>query len=106
TPVTQPPPYPAGSNLLAGKIVAITAAAGTGIGSAVARRCLEEGASVVISDAHERRLKETASELAELGPVHALPCDVTDVDQVNALISGTVEHFGRLDVMINNAGLG
>src|SRR5699024_8003906 len=106
TPVTQPPPYPAGRNLLGGKIVAITAAAGTGIGSAVARRCLEEGASVVISDAHGRRLTETAAELAELGPVHALPCHVTDVAQVNALVSGTVEHFGRLDVMINNAGLG
>jgi len=104
--VTQPPQYPTGRNLLDGKVVTITAAAGTGIGSAVARRCLEEGARVVISDAHERRLKETATELAELGPVHALPCDVTDVDQVEALISGTVEHFGRLDVMINNAGLG
>src|SRR5699024_2574398 len=106
TPVTQPPQYPTGRNLLAGKIVAITAAAGTGIGSAVARRCLEEGASVEISDAHERRLKETAAELAELGPVHALPCDVTDVAQVDALISCTVDPYGRLAVLIINAGLG
>lgn len=104
--MTRLPQYPTGHNLLDGKIVAITAAAGTGIGSAVARRCLEEGASVVISDAHERRLRETADELAELGKVHALTCDVTDTEQVEAFIAGTVEQFGRLDVLINNAGLG
>lgn len=104
--MTPVPQYPTGHNLLDGKVVAITAAAGTGIGSAVARRCLEEGASVVISDTHERRLRETADELAELGKVHALTCDVTDTEQVEAFIAGTVEQFGRLDVMINNAGLG
>jgi 3-oxoacyl-[acyl-carrier protein] reductase len=97
------PQYPPGHDLLAGKVVVVTAAAGTGIGSAVAKRCLEEGANVVISDWHERRLKEKA---AELGDVHALPCDVTREDQVQALVDGAVDHFGRLDVMINNAGLG
>ncbi|MGK3206230.1 SDR family oxidoreductase [Amycolatopsis sp. MEPSY49] len=97
------PQYPPGHDLLSGKVVVVTAAAGTGIGSAVAKRCLEEGASVVISDWHERRLKEKA---AELGEVHALPCDVTQEDQVQALIEGAVDHFGRVDVMINNAGLG
>ncbi|MEU5260340.1 SDR family oxidoreductase [Amycolatopsis sp. NPDC021455] len=100
------PQYPPGHDLLSGKVVVVTAAAGTGIGSAVAKRCLEEGAGVVISDWHERRLKEKAAELAEFGKVHALPCDVTKEDQVQALIDGTIEHFGRLDVMINNAGLG
>jgi 3-oxoacyl-[acyl-carrier protein] reductase len=48
-----PPP---GRGLLAGKVVVVTAAAGTGIGGAVARRCLDEGASVAISDAHAGRL--------------------------------------------------
>ena len=100
------PQYPPGHELLSGKVVVVTAAAGTGIGSAVARRCLEEGASVVISDWHERRLGEKAAELAELGKVHALPCDVTAEDQVQALIDGAVDHFGRLDVLVNNAGLG
>ena len=73
------PPYPQGKQILAGKRVVITAAAGTGIGFWVARRCAEEGATVFISDLHERRLAETADRLAELTgkrPATAL-CDVT-----------------------------
>ncbi|MGW3468421.1 SDR family oxidoreductase [Saccharopolyspora sp. NPDC000995] len=100
------PEYPAGHDLLKGKTVVVTAAAGTGIGAAAAKRALEEGASVVVSDWHERRLAEKAAELAELGEVHAIRCDVTDEDQVQALINGAAEHFGRIDVLINNAGLG
>lgn len=90
------------SGLLRDKVVVVTAAAGTGIGSAVARRALEEGASVVVSDWHERRLAATASDLG----VRAIPCDVTSEEQVQALVDGTVAEYGRLDVMINNAGLG
>ncbi|HEX6353693.1 SDR family oxidoreductase [Actinophytocola sp.] len=89
-------------DLLRDKVVVVTAAAGTGIGSAVARRCVEEGARVVVSDWHERRLEKTAAELG----VHPIVCDVTDEEQVQALIDGTVAEYGRLDVMINNAGLG
>ena len=96
------------SGLLDGKVVVITAAAGTGIGSAAARRCLEEGATVVISDWHERRLGETAGALAadHPGRVHSIACDVTVEDQVQGLVDGAVSHAGRVDVMINNAGLG
>ncbi|KFZ78390.1 short-chain dehydrogenase [Amycolatopsis sp. MJM2582] len=97
------PKYPEGANLLRDKVVVVTAAAGTGIGSAVAKRAMEEGARVVISDWHERRLGEKA---AELGDVHAIPCDVTQEDQVQALIDGAAAHYGRIDVLINNAGLG
>jgi 3-oxoacyl-[acyl-carrier protein] reductase len=93
-----------------GKIVVVTAAAGTGIGSATARRCLEEGATVVLSDAHERRLLETSEQLAsEVGApdrVHALACDVRDEAQVGALYDGAVARFGRIDVAVHNAGLG
>ncbi|WP_460402888.1 SDR family oxidoreductase [Actinophytocola sediminis] len=99
---------PVGRELLVGKVVVVTAAAGTGIGSATARRCLTEGARVVVSDWHERRLAETAAGLAaEYGDaVHAIGCDVTVEDQVRRLVDGTVGHFGQLDVLVNNAGLG
>jgi 3-oxoacyl-[acyl-carrier protein] reductase len=105
---TCPPEPPPGRELLAGKVVVVTAAAGTGIGSAVARRCLDEGATVVVSDRHARRLAETADEFAATyaGRVSAQPCDVTDEATVRALIDGVVDRYGRLDVMINNAGLG
>ncbi|HEX9336170.1 MAG TPA: SDR family oxidoreductase [Pseudonocardiaceae bacterium] len=97
-----------GHALLEDKVVVVTAAAGTGIGSAAARRCLAEGAHVMISDWHERRLTETHAELgAEYdNRVHATPCDVTNEDDIHHLITETVRRFGRLDVMINNAGLG
>ncbi len=89
-------------------MVIVTAAAGTGIGSATARRCLEEGAKVVVSDTHERRLNETAEQLAAEtgGAVHAVVCNVTDEDQVQALYRASIEHFGRFDVAVHNAGLG
>ena len=99
---------PAGHHLLDGKVVVITAAAGTGIGSAAARRCLEEGARVMISDQHARRLDETRDELAGAhgDRVRSLPCDVTDEAQVSALTEAAVQRFGRIDVLVNNAGLG
>jgi 3-oxoacyl-[acyl-carrier protein] reductase len=98
----------AGHGLLAGKVVLVTAAAGTGIGSTTARRALVEGADVVVSDYHERRLNETRDELAALGlgKVDAVVCDVTSTDAVDALVTSTVDKMGRLDVLVNNAGLG
>jgi 3-oxoacyl-[acyl-carrier protein] reductase len=103
-----PPPSPGGHGLLTDRVVIVTAAAGTGIGSATARRCLEEGASVVLSDAHARRLAETAEQLAAEtgGAVCAVPCDVTDEAQVQALYAAALDRFGRFDVAIHNAGLG
>jgi 3-oxoacyl-[acyl-carrier protein] reductase len=93
--------------LLTGKTVLVTAAAGTGIGFATAKRCVEEGATVVISDRHERRLAEAADALAELGPRPlAVPCDVTSEDDVQALFDATLAEHGHLDVLVNNAGLG
>ncbi|HEX6343489.1 SDR family oxidoreductase [Umezawaea sp.] len=102
------PVRPPGHALLADKVVVVTAAAGTGIGSATAERCLDEGATVVVSDWHERRLGETRDRLAaEHGDrVWSAVCDVTDEGQVRALVAGAVERYGRIDVMVNNAGLG
>ena len=106
----QPTPaYVPAHGLLADKVVVVTAAAGAGIGAAVVRRVLEEGATaVVLGDTHERRLEEARVELAnDFGEdrVRALVCDVTVEDQVVGLIDAADE-FGGVDVMINNAGLG
>jgi 3-oxoacyl-[acyl-carrier protein] reductase len=99
---TATPTYVPGHGLLANKTVLITAAAGSGIGSAAAKRCIEEGARVVISDKHERRLAETATELGILG----VPCDVTDEASVQHLMDAAIAHLGGIDILINNAGLG
>jgi 3-oxoacyl-[acyl-carrier protein] reductase len=104
-----PPPRPHDSHgLLAGRTVVVTAAAGTGIGFATARRCAEEGARVAISDWHERRLGEAAETLAELTgekPL-AVVCDVTVEEQVQQLFDTVAREYGRIDVAVNNAGLG
>lgn len=106
----QPAPaYVPGHDLLAGKVVVVTAAAGAGIGAAVVRRVLEEGAkAVVFSDTHERRLAEAEEALAaEFGAdrVRQRVCDVTDEAQVAALLD-VADELGGVDVMVNNAGLG
>ncbi len=102
--LTKTPPYPKSHNLLEGKQVIVTAAAGTGIGYSAARRCMEEGADVLISDIHERRLQDAAERLeAEVGraPRQVL-CNVTEQADVDALFAAC----GDVDVVINNAGLG
>ncbi|MFE3863255.1 SDR family oxidoreductase [Streptomyces goshikiensis] len=103
------PRYVAGHRLLEGRSAVVTAAAGAGIGGATARRFLEEGARVLIGDAHARRLKETEEALAaEFGAdrISSLPCDVTDEEQVGALFAYAERTHGHLDVVVNNAGLG
>ncbi|MCX5436709.1 SDR family oxidoreductase [Streptomyces sp. NPDC058321] len=103
------PEYVPGHGLLKGRTAVITAAAGAGIGGATARKFLEEGARVLISDAHARRLKESEQALAdEFGAanVASLPCDVTDEEQVAALFALAAEAHGGLDIVVNNAGLG
>ncbi|MCX4093468.1 SDR family oxidoreductase [Nocardia sp. alder85J] len=109
TDLSVPPPPVSGHGLLAGRTAVITAAAGTGIGSATAKRLLDEGADVVVSDWHERRLKQTEEELRAAHPdrrVAAVVCDVTSTEQVDALIRDAAAALGRIDIMVNNAGLG
>jgi len=102
------------------RVAVITGAARPGsIGQAIARRLLRDGLAVVVSDlggpldthpdyasAERSDLQRAQEELSALGDVHTLPCDVRHADEVRALIDGTVERFGRVDVLVNNAGLG
>ncbi len=106
--LSNPPEYVPGHNLLQGKRVIVTAAAGTGIGFATAKKCAEEGADLVISDIHEKRLADAATRIAEetgVTPCGVL-CNVVDQGQVDALFREASAHFGAPDVLINNAGLG
>jgi 3-oxoacyl-[acyl-carrier protein] reductase len=102
------PEYPTPRGLLTGKSVVVTAAAGTGIGFSVARRAAEEGARVLLSDFHARRLDESARKIEEI--TGSLPptclCDVTQEGQVQALRDAAEDALGGVDVLINNAGLG
>lgn len=106
----EAPPYVPGHNLLGGKSVLITAAAGAGIGLAAAQRCAEEGAkTLVISDIHEKRLATAVTSIAEANPgcsVHGQLANVTDEADVQKLVDTAEELSGGIDVLINNAGLG
>jgi len=101
------------------KVALITGAARAGgIGRAIAERLLRDGHRVVVSDlgapmathpdyasAQPTELDEAVAELAKLGEAAGHPCDVRDADEVQASIDFTVERFGRLDVLVNNAGV-
>jgi 3-oxoacyl-[acyl-carrier protein] reductase len=88
--------------------VLITAAAGTGIGYSTARRCVEEGAQVFVSDIHERRLGEAVERLKSVSGAIAgsRTCDVTKEADVRALVDQAIATLGGVDVLVNNAGLG
>ena len=104
------PQYVAGHGLLKGRSVLITAAAGAGIGFSAARRCAEEGCrALMISDIHPRRLEEAVARLKEetgLAEVYGQLCNVTNEEEVQALVAAAEHQLGGVDVLINNAGLG
>jgi NAD(P)-dependent dehydrogenase (short-subunit alcohol dehydrogenase family) len=97
------------------RVALVTGAGREGsIGRAIARRLLRDGFAVMVSDLasgladrpdYEAGALTGTAELAALGQVAAMSCDVRVADQVQALVDGTVERFGRLDVIVNNAGL-
>lgn len=88
------------------KVALVTAAAGAGIGAAVARQLAADGYLVVITDIHERRCGEFAETLAEeFGrPFLSIPMDVTDFEAVGGAVDTAIGEHGRIDVLINNAG--
>jgi NAD(P)-dependent dehydrogenase (short-subunit alcohol dehydrogenase family) len=88
---------------LAGKVAIVTGGAG-GIGSATAEALVAEGAKVVVADVDAEAGREVAEGLGAAAAFRQ--ADVSDVDQVQALVDFAVEHFGGLDIMFNNAGIG
>ncbi|GAA0607439.1 3-hydroxybutyrate dehydrogenase [Virgibacillus siamensis] len=86
--------------------VAFVTGAASGIGLEVAREFAEQGAKVVISDLKEEAAQQAADALSEKGyEALAIVCDVTNEDQLAQSIDKTIETYGRLDIVVNNAGL-
>ncbi len=92
---------------LRGKATIVTGST-SGIGLAVAEQLMGAGADVVVSARTVARVREVAERLGGLGPGRAvgIPCDVRDAEQCGRLVSGAVDALGRLDVLVNNAGVG
>lgn len=89
---------------LSGKIAIITGA-GTGIGKGIARAFAKAGATLVLSSRNRSNLEEMADEARSLGAtVEVIPADVTVEEDVIALFAQTMEHFGRVDILVNNSG--
>jgi NADP-dependent 3-hydroxy acid dehydrogenase YdfG len=93
------------NNNIKGKVVVITGAS-SGLGEATARLLAAQGASVALGARRVERIQAIADELtASGGKALAVATDVTDRDQVKALVDAAVQTYGRIDVLINNAGL-
>jgi NADP-dependent 3-hydroxy acid dehydrogenase YdfG len=93
------------SNNIKGKVVVITGAS-SGLGEAGARLLSTQGATVVLGARRADRIRLLADELTRSGgKALAIPMDVTHYDQVKRLVDTAVQTYGRIDVMINNAGL-
>jgi len=87
---------------LDGRVAVITGSA-KGIGRMVARSFAGQGAKVVLADVDEARLKDTAGEIG--AAALAVPTDVRSEDQVRALVARAAQHFGGIDVLVNDAGI-
>jgi NAD(P)-dependent dehydrogenase (short-subunit alcohol dehydrogenase family) len=81
--------------------VAIVTGAGQGIGRAIAEKLREEGASVIVADKNSKTAAETAADIDGVAQV----TDVSDPEQVNALVAATAERFGKIDILVNDAAI-
>lgn len=85
--------------------VAIVTGGGQGIGKAITRRLLEDGIKVVIAEFDEEAGRETEEEYSSLGKIKFIHTDVSNESMVTNLVQKTIELFGRIDILINNAGV-
>jgi 2-hydroxycyclohexanecarboxyl-CoA dehydrogenase len=86
-----------------GRVVIVTGA-GQGIGRGIAHHLGRNGASVVVAEWKEHRAQRTASELEALGiAALAAVCDISSKEQVDGMVASTMDHFGRVDALVNNA---
>jgi 3-oxoacyl-[acyl-carrier protein] reductase len=92
------------SKRLEGKVAIVTGGA-QGIGFATARKFMDEGAAVAVCDVRKEAVDEAVAALSRRGPVRGHVVDVTRRDQVDAMAAGVKEEFGRIDVLVNNAGI-
>ena len=90
--------------LLAGRVAAITGGA-QGLGFAIAKEFVAEGARVVLADLDLDATANAARQLGDTSVAAAVRCDVTSSEQVEVLVADVVAQFGRLDIMVNNAGI-
>ncbi|HKO66608.1 MAG TPA: 3-oxoacyl-ACP reductase FabG [Burkholderiaceae bacterium] len=85
--------------------VAIITGAAQGIGYATARKYLQEGAKVIACDIDRSSIDACVAELASFGEIQAVVVDVTRRDQIDAMATAAVQRLGRIDVLVNNAGI-
>ena len=85
--------------------VAIVTGSGRGIGLDIGEKFIRNGAKLILTDISQELLNQAEKKLTPLGDVISIPCNVTDSQQVNDLIQKAIEHFGSLDIVVNNAGV-
>jgi gluconate 5-dehydrogenase len=92
---------------LKGQVALVTGCSG-GLGVQMAKALANQGCNIVAIARRQEKLEEVCKEISEEFGVEALPlkCDITDTDNVNDVVAKALEHFGRIDILINNAGTG
>ena len=85
--------------------VAVVTGAARGIGLAISKKFLVEGYRITILDIDQKRLSQTMKQDFDTKNVLGLECDVSEPDQVDQSVNRVVEQFGRIDVLVNNAGI-
>ena len=85
--------------------VAVVTGAARGIGLAISKKFLEEGYRIAILDIDQKTLSQTMKQVFDTNNVLGLECDVAEPDQVDQSVNRVVKQFGRIDVLVNNAGI-